>query len=203
MNFGELKSEVRSYLHRTDLDSEIPGFIELARTRINRDLRVREQLIEVDVTPAVNPFPVEDDFLEMRDIYHSSGGTRITLTLAGRRQLNAFTNPNVSQTKPQFYSIDGLAIETSPGGEGIEFTEIYYAAVDELVNDADTNLLLDVYPSMWLYASLFEGHVFAQDMDLAGSAVETYNSEIKIANDRSKQSESGASLQVQGASSWG
>ena len=202
MNFGELKADVRSYLHRTDLDADIPGFIELARTRINRDMRVREQLVEKDVTPTTMPFPTESDFLEMRDIYHHRNGFRITLTLTSRRQLNDYRNTNILQSNPAFYSIDGLQLETAPGGTGVEFTELYYASVAELVNDADTNLLLDVYPSVWLYASLFEGHIFAQDMDLASAALDTYNSEIKIANDRAKQSESGASLQMQGATLW-
>lgn len=36
MNYGELKAQVASYLHRTDLDAEIPDFIDRARERLNR-----------------------------------------------------------------------------------------------------------------------------------------------------------------------
>ena len=36
MNYGELRAFVASYLHRTDLGTEVDGFIDQARTRINR-----------------------------------------------------------------------------------------------------------------------------------------------------------------------
>ena len=90
MTYAELQQSVTDYMHRNDLAALIPGFIELARTRINRDLRVRAMLEENTVTPVANPFPVPTDFLEMRDMYTTSGNYRVTLTLVGRRQLNQY-----------------------------------------------------------------------------------------------------------------
>ena len=202
MNYGELKAQVRSYMHRIDLDAEIPGFIELARQRINRDLRAREMILQVDVTPTVNPFPLQADFLEMRDIYHATGTRRVTLALVGRKQLNDQKGTELSQPSPQFYSIDGLQIETSPDGIGVDFTELYYARQPELVNDSDTNPTLDAYPTIWLYGALIEGHSFVQDVDLQDKATGIYTAEVTQANTRSAEAESGVALQVQGASQW-
>ena len=202
MNYGELKTLVAGYLHRTDLTANIPDFIELARGRINRDLRVREMLTLATTTPVANPFDVESDFLEMRDIYHSSNGQRLTLSLVGRRQLNLYRSTSLSQTVPRFYSIDGTQIETAPGGIGVEFTELYYASQAAFTSDSDERTTLTTYPSIWLYGALIEAHTFTQDMDLVEHATSNYTSEVKVANMASKAAESGASLQMQGASQW-
>ena len=202
MTNAELQVLIASYMHRTDLTADIPGFIELARTRINRDMRVRENIITATETPTVNPRDLPLDFLEMRDIYHFPGQRRQSLTLVGRKQLDEFVDSLNGTVRPQFYSIDGIQIETQPGGVDLEFTLLYYAAVPELVADDDTNLLMSVYPMTWLYASLIEGHTFTQDLTLVQEAVTSYTSELEQANSAAKAAESGAGLEIQGASSW-
>jgi len=199
MNFGELKQEVANYMHRTDLDTFIPGFIEKARQRINRDLRVREMITQADTTPVDNPFPAPAGFLEMRDMFHLRGNNRITLTLTNRRQLNRFLNALNSDSVPQFYSIDGTQIETRPGGIGIIFTQIFYIEELEFVDDSDTRATLDRYEMIWLYASLIEGHSFTQDLDLMNSVQQFYISEVDQANNQAADAESGAALEMSGS----
>ena len=176
MTNAELQALVAQYMHRSDLTDEIPGFIELARTRINRDMRVRENIITDTETPTVNPRDLPADFLEMRDIYHRRGNNRISLQLTGRKQLDRFDRETINEAFPRFFSIDGVQIETQPGGIDVTFTLIYYAAVAELVADDDTNLLMSVYPMTWLYATLIEGHSFTQDLDLVAESVQSYTS---------------------------
>ena len=200
MTYGELKQLVADYMHRSDLTDEIPEFIELARTRINRDMRVRENIITATLTPSVNPFDAPADFMEMRDIYHFRNGNRVHLQLVGREQLDFYDNAAIQAVHPRFFSIDGLQLETQPGGIDVVFTLLYYAAVPQLVDDADTNLLLDVYPMTWLYGSLIEGHSFTQDLTLEETSLGKYTSEIDRANDMAAEAESGAALQVAGAS---
>ena len=202
MTNAELQALVAQYMHRTDLDSEIPGFIELARTRINRDMRVRENIITDTETPTVNPRDLPADFLEMRDIYHRRGENRISLQLVGRKQLDRYDRSTINEAFPRFYSVDGVQLETQPGGVDVEFTLIYFAAVPELVNDTDTNLLMSIYPMTWLYGSLIEGHSFTQDLDLMQESVASYTSEVSQANAQAAEAESGATLQVEGASAW-
>ena len=40
-NYATLQTEVADFLHRTDLTSAIPTFIQLAETKLNRILRLR------------------------------------------------------------------------------------------------------------------------------------------------------------------
>ena len=202
MTNAELQALVAQYMHRVDLSANIPGFIELARTRINRDMRVRENIVQTTETPTVNPRPLPADFLEMRSIYFLPSTRRVTLTLVGREALNNSQTALDSTQRPRVYSIDGTQIETQPGGIDIEFTLLYYAAVAELVADDDTNLLMSVYPMTWLYATLIEGHTFTQDLTLAAEALSNYTSELSQANSSAKAAESGAGLEIAGASSW-
>ena len=198
----ELQTLVASYMHRIDLTADIPGFIELARTRINRDMRVRENIKQATETPTLNPRPLPLDFLEMRSIYFLPSTRRVTLHLVGREQLNANQTALNSTQRPGFFSIDGTQIETQPGGIGLEFTLIYYFAQPELVADADTNPLMDTYPMTWLYATLIEGHTFTQDLTLVAEALSNYTSEVEQANSAAKAAESGAGLEIAGASRW-
>jgi len=201
MTYIELQTLVAQYMHRVDLGTDIPGFIELARTRINRDMRVRENIKTATETPTLNPRDLPADFLEMRDIYHFPGSRRMALTMVGRRELDSYANDSVDGG-PIIYSIDGIQLETQPGGVGIEFTLLYYAAVPELVADADTNLLMSTYPMTWLYATLIEGHTFTQDLQLVQESVTNYTSELEQANSAAKAAESGAGLRVSGSHAW-
>ena len=51
MNYGELKIEIADTLHRSDLSDQIPRFVEKARQRLNRDLRIQEMVTRTTVTP--------------------------------------------------------------------------------------------------------------------------------------------------------
>ena len=202
MTNAELQTLVAAYMHRTDLTADIPGFIELARTRINRDMRVRENIKEATETPTINPRPLPVDFLEMRSIYFLPSTRRVTLTLVGREALNANQQALNATQRPSVFSIDGTQIETQPGGIDIEFTLLYYFAQPELIADDDTNPLMATYPMTWLYATLIEGHTFTQDLQLVAEALSNYTSEVEQANSSAKAAESGAGLEMAGASRW-
>lgn len=199
MNYGELKDRVKAYLHRTNLDADIPGFIELARSRINRDLRVREMMVLTDLTPTENPFTLPADFLEARELYYTQGTQRVSLRLTSRWQLAQYAG---GSNNPRFYSIDGLQGETAPGGVGTDFKFLYYAALPAFVDDVDTNEVLTRYPSIYLYGALLEAHSYEQDSELQGKATEVFVSEVGVANAQAAEAEAGAALQMNGASQW-
>lgn len=203
MTYAELQLAVANYMHRVDLATQIPDFIELARQRINRDLRVREMLVAATLTPTQNPEDLPADFLEMRDLYHDKGTRRITMTMVGNRQLNAYSNSSGGAgNTPGFYSVDGVTLATAPGGIGVDFKLLYYGQQPALVGDTDTNATMSRFATIWLYGSLIEGHAYTQDMDLRESALQAYTSEVTQANSQAAKAESGASLQMAGASAW-
>ena len=52
--YTALQADVAAYLHRTDLTTEIQGFIEKARLRVARDLRSLEQETTIVLTSPTN-----------------------------------------------------------------------------------------------------------------------------------------------------
>ena len=202
MNYGEFKALIAAQAHRNDLTSQLDGFVDRAKARLDRDMRVREMLDAETLTPVTNPFELPAGFLEMRDIYHTRNGTRVTLTLVNRRMLNFYASTNVSQANPRFYSVDGTQIETRPGGETVVFESLFYKQITPLVNDSDTSIILDRFPDVWLYAALDELYTFTQNTEEKVKAEQVYVNEMKSSNQRAREAESGASLQMQGASQW-
>ena len=199
MTSGELKSLLISFAHRADVPTE--ELIELARQRINRDLRVREMITRLTFTPSIAPHPLPADFLEMREVFFNDGAQRVSVQLVSRKELAFYANANTSQAS-RFASIDGTDIEFIPSGVGREFTMLYYAAVPKFVNDADTHPTLELFSPIWLDAALIALHNWTQDSDLQAEAISKYTSEVEAANGQSGAAEGGAMLQMAGASNW-
>ncbi len=199
MTYGELKSLLISFSHRND--APVNEIIGLARQRINRDLRVREMIVRDTFTPTTAPHPLPADFLEMREVYHSQGRQRISVQLVSRKQLAYYVSLN-SSTSSRFASIDGREIEFAPSGIGREFTALYYAAVPVFTDDSDTHPTLEMYSPIWLDAALVSLHNWTQDIELEQIALAKYNGEVDAANSQAGAAESGAMLQMAGASNW-
>ena len=199
MTYGELKALLISFAHRSDVPTA--DLIELARQRINRDLRVREMIVRLTFTPTQAPHPLPADFLEMREVFFNDGSQRVSVQLVSRKELAWYANANASSAS-RFASIDGTDIEFIPSGVGREFTMLYYAAVPQLVSDAQTHPTLELYSPIWLDAALIALHNWTQDSDLQAEAMSKYTSEVESANRASGEAEGGAMLQMAGASNW-
>ena len=67
LNYSDLQSTIASYLARTDLTVQIPDFIQLAETRLRRDLRIRQMLkvVTTATTPSDSTVELPSDFLQL------------------------------------------------------------------------------------------------------------------------------------------
>lgn len=206
MTYAELQTLIADYMHRPDLTTQIPTFIEQARSRINRDLRAREMVQRIVFTPTTNPIDlltVVPDFIEARDLSYKQSRWQVSLKLVSRSELSKWVQgSSQGESTPRFYSVDGQSIQTAPGGVGVEFTLIYYAKTPALVSPTDTNEILTTYPTIYLYASLIEANSFVQDMEQRSASTEVYASEVARANEASAMSEAGSAIVMQGASQW-
>ena len=70
-NYTTFLATVENYLARTDLTSIIPDFIQLAQTRMSRDLRTEKMLKVATATITANDgtIGVPSDMLEVREIH--------------------------------------------------------------------------------------------------------------------------------------
>jgi hypothetical protein len=160
MNYLELRTAVHDWLDHADSDDMIPTFIELARAKINRELKVRE----------------------MTCVSHATGdGIKVDFDLppdwAGARQVSVgqcdleyltpemFTDrQNVSGGALGYYTIraNKIRFHAAPG-DGTDIELVYYRKVPKLVEDTDTCWLLEAHPDCWLYGAVAEGHKYTMD----------------------------------------
>ena len=70
-NYSSFVTVVENYLARTDLSSQIPDFIQLAQTRMSRDLRTEKMLkvATAAITSGDGTVSLPTDVLEVREIH--------------------------------------------------------------------------------------------------------------------------------------
>lgn len=156
-NFTELKASIATWLKRPDLTSQIPDFITLAETELNKRIRSRRNVKRARALFNEEFESLPTDFLEVVDI---------SLPDYPRHPLyfmepSNFRPPRaassaVSGTVPRFYTVIGTEMRFWPVPVNITAEIDYYAALTPLSVSNATNWLLTYSPSCYLYAALVE-----------------------------------------------
>lgn len=158
--YSDLKTTIASYLGRSDLTTQIPDFINLAETRLSRELRTRKMLKSAFATiPAADAkISIPTDFLQMRDIY-LDGSPRIAITYLSP---SAFTrDARTIPGMPIFYTSLGLEFEFAPVPDKEYRVELLYYAKPPVLSDTNaSNQFLAEYSDALLYASLAEAEPY-------------------------------------------
>lgn len=155
--YGELKTQAAAWLHRNDLADRIPTFIEFATNRLARAITSPrfETSVTLAVTSGVAALP--NDF---RSAISMTLGTveYKAITAADMRAMN---QGGIRPTYP-VYSIVNNQIKVYPADSSTP-TFIYLSRLANLVNDSDTNWVLQDYPDVYLMATLAEARKFVLD----------------------------------------
>jgi len=179
-----LLAEFEAYAKRAFVINRQDTFIQLSEARIYRDLRPRENVVQVTLTPTTNLFDLPADFIDLRELSAKKGNRVVVLSSVGRHRLSLAT----SQTGfPVVYSIIGTQIEVGPITLPESFTLWYWRKFPPMINPTDTNVLLTAYPYIWLYAMMVEGAIYVQDDTMRQLAVETYLTEVQRVNQRESE----------------
>lgn len=173
MNYGALKSAVLARAHRTDLASEVAGFVAGCEGMIATDLRAREMilrttLVEADrVVDGIYKLPA--NFLEERVLRI---GTNPPLDKKGVRELNDY---GTAGDVVAYTILGGDDPTTAYGGE-IEFRavpgtnaeiELIYFGYTRFADDADLHPLLTNQQELYLQGSLLFLRQHTEEFDLA------------------------------------
>lgn len=157
--YSGLVSTVSSYLARSDLDSIIPTFVELAQLRMTRDLRTREMLKVATTTATDSTVELPSDFLEMREI-HFQGNPPITLEYESP---DKFFRDMLTTTSglPYYYTIIAYELQFAPAPDSSQTLQmLYYAQPTFISSTVSSNLYLANYPDALLYATLAEAEPY-------------------------------------------
>ena len=178
MTRAELVTMIVSYSKRADLSAQIiEYFIPLAEARIGRDLKAAENEAALLMQPVASPFDLPDDYGQIRALWSAQSRGPLTLVSLDLHTINHW---NQSGGDPRVYNIANGQIDVRPYAGG-DFT-LYYFTRPELASDTATNGILDRWPQLYLYGSLVELNIWAQDAVQRDLALSAYNGEVVTIN---------------------
>ncbi len=199
MNYGELKTLIEGYLHRTDQTANLATFITLAQARVNRDLRVPEMESRATLTLASGDrfVTLPSDYRKMLNVQVAiSGGRQLVLPMS-LAQMDVEHSILGSGT-PRNYSVLGDQLELQPApGESLEIEIVYQYRLAAFSADADTNDILTDSPNIYVYAAMMEASPFVQADERMPMWHEMYKEERDRLNEEAEDRElSGGPLQI-------
>ncbi len=161
-NYTELQSSVANWLNRSDLTTEITGdFIVLTEKDFNSKLRIRK-MVESDSSFLINAETVAlpSGFLQVRDLFILSGGTKYALTYMTPPQMDQIKGSSTSGM-PVAYTIIGDNFRFAPTPDSTYTGTLnYYKSFDALSDSNTTNYILTNHPAIYLYGSLYHAANF-------------------------------------------
>lgn len=189
-NYSELKTAVANYLGRSDLTSQIVDFINLAETRLARDIRTRKILKTATATmtagdPTVG-FP--SDFIGIKDI-HIKGNPRTALNY----QSPSVFSVNIRADEPGlpvFYTLRANEFEFAPIPDSAYVAQMTYYFKPAYLSDSNTsNEFLANYQDALLYGSLTEAEPYLMNDSRTMVWAELYKNAIQRINESDQDSE--------------
>jgi hypothetical protein len=161
-NYSELQSSIANWLNRSDLTTEITGdFIVLTEKDFNSKLRIRK-MVESDSSFSINAETVAlpSGFLQVRDLFILSGGTKYALTYMTPPQMDQIKGSSTSGM-PVAYTIIGDNFRFAPTPDTTYTGTLnYYKSFDALSDSNTTNYILTNHPAIYLYGSLYHAANF-------------------------------------------
>lgn len=163
-NYGELKSFLASFGHRSDLTLMIPEFVTMAQSMIAQKVRALEMVTSatLDETDRVSGgvYTLPADWLGPRQLFSTEG----ELKPVGLSELRRYV---VSAPVFQFATY-GLKVEfRGVPATDAEIELIYYGRPAAFVDAGDTNALLLSHSDLYVHACLQWLHLHTQDLELS------------------------------------
>lgn len=199
-NYGELKTAIADFLNRDDLTAVIPTFVDLAEADIVRDRRARSWRAENRATTSATGrySALPQDYVEMIRISVSTTQGWERLSLISQADMMQKREYGDVGGKPEFYAITAGELELFPTPDEAYTVEIvYHNRFPALVDDIDTNWVLQYHPDVYLYGSLSHAAPYlAEDGRLTVFAAMYQTALDKIAADTDASKYSGTGLRM-------
>ena len=189
-----LKAAVATTLNRDDLASEVPAFISLAESSINRDVRHwrMESRSTLSISGQYTALPT--DWLESGRITLQGDGTT-ELGLVSLSELSSLRAKASDATgRPLYYAINGSDIEVFPSPSSTYTADIIYTSRTAALSDSNaSNWLLTYAPDVYLYGALIHSAPFLHEDERAQTWAALYNAAVMNLNKDSQKAKIGGS----------
>ena len=152
-DYQSLRADLQKYLQDDDLVDEIPDFVQLCTERLNTDLEgfSQEEEITLDVTSGEADVPENfGQIISIRmDVYDSPPSYRAPQAFHDSDRLDS------PPGRPLMCTIENLKFKVRPTPDKTANAIIIHKSeLAQLVNDTDTNSILQRHSGLYLYGSL-------------------------------------------------
>lgn len=178
-DYLDLRFSVGDFVKNRSLSDVMPRLVQQAESKLNKELRCRQQITADTLTFASGVSALPNDFLEMLNVYGVNG---LPMTAA------PLTDIQREGSQYYKYAIDGTSIYIRgySGDRDIE----YYASLPTLTTTPTTsNWLLAYAPDVYLYAVSLEAAIHIQDVEKGAAAKELLDgamARVKVGNERAQ-----------------
>jgi len=201
--YSELLSTVASYLNRDDLTAIIPTFITLTENRLNRELRVRANMVRAVTTTTSGQafYDLPSDLIELRNITYDSSSQSFALRYLSPESVSREYGTIVSG-QPRAYTNLGNNLKLTPTPDAAYSISInYFSQLRSLGDSTTTNDVLAEYPSLYLFGACLEGAIYLNDTEQTnrfGVVFQKALDDVKAAEDAARYSGTVMTTSIQG-----
>lgn len=163
--YTELRDTVSSWLEKPEIDQEIPTFIRLAESRIDRELRHWRQVARTSISLAGQYNSVlPTDFIQPIRLQILTGSTGEVAPISNAAMLVLRGERNDRVGTPTNYALTAGQIEVYPTPDATYSASlVYYGRVPALSTVNTTNWLLTEAPDVYLYGTLLHSAPYLGD----------------------------------------
>lgn len=180
---ASLIDAVQNWLDDPNLEPNVPTFIQLTESRLNRLLDDPDMEVISEATASGDYTALPDDFGEMVSITTGDGA----LQAMGAVEFSGLDH-SVSGI-PRYYSIVNRSISFAPSNTAAPITMVYRRRIPALTEANTSNWLLERAPDAYLYGCLVQAEGFnANDERITGwkAAFDEAIAELRIDATRRK-----------------
>ncbi len=196
--YAELKTAIKTWSKRSDLDDLIPDFIRLSELRTNRNLRIREMETRVRTDTVANQeyYGLPSNYLQMRSFKLNTSPLQDLEYLTPERMDTVWAGSQVGM--PKAYTIVGDEVRVAPSPDSAYTMEILYWKKPTALSDANaTNVMLTANPDALLYGGLIELCSYAENDTGVLKWTQLFNEAINaVQTEDDRDRASGGALQV-------
>jgi len=162
-NYTDLQASIADFLNRDDLTTQIPDFIKMAESVLNRTMRHWRMEDRATATLNAQYTALPTNFLEPVRLL-LTGDQVSTVELVGALEISELRAiANDAKGRPRNYAILDATIEVFPTpDQDYTFEMVYMETLPPLATNG-TNWLLTNYPEAYLYGSLLHSAPYLQE----------------------------------------
>jgi hypothetical protein len=167
--YAGLQAGVASWLRRTDIGLQIPDFIALAESNMNRILRTSRQLLAEDFIIDAEFVDLPPEMRMMRTLRLKAGTWRLLRQITAEQMAKRKAIPAVLVMEPREFVAIGGQLEFWPVPDGAYNARMEYQfQIPSLSPAAPSNWVLTDHPDCYLFGSLAAALAYLKNDERAG-----------------------------------